>query len=235
VAFLEQRSNASTSFDDDTNNYYDTDSTRYPILEGGSNYSADSDEEETSLFRGVLTPAIPLFRKPPSPEGNGIIDEILGPPPSDDSRDSGMARKTLSTGRISMGPQGATQAPPAGGYETRKGVGEEDPFIHTVTVYKHSQPEKIGIYVGLKRFAFGTRLVVSRVAPDGKFADSGVEVGDIVVSINGKSFLENPNSQDAFGKFSVGVPDEVGTTFSFDYSYFFFLNLIYYRCCEGCK
>ncbi|KAL3919830.1 MAG: hypothetical protein SGILL_003555 [Bacillariaceae sp.] len=86
--------------------------------------------------------------------------------------------------------------------------GPRTTMIRTVTVHKVSQNDKIGIYVGIKKYYAGasgasgttttTRMVVSRVAPDGKFAGTGVEVGDIVVSINGIDMTERPSSQVAF-------------------------------------
>lgn len=75
------------------------------------------------------------------------------------------------------------------------------PHIHSLTVYKNSQSDKIGIYVGLENFDFGNRLVISMIAPNGKFADSGIEVGDIVISINNESMVEDPSPQRASGKY----------------------------------
>lgn len=71
-----------------------------------------------------------------------------------------------------------------------------------VTVKKEGAKDKIGINVGLKDLACGVRLVVSKISPNGKFANSPIEMGDIVVSINGKKFLENPNPEDALGEYA---------------------------------
>jgi C-terminal processing protease CtpA/Prc len=69
-----------------------------------------------------------------------------------------------------------------------------------VTVVKRGPSDKIGIHVGLKKLAWGIHLVVSKVSPDDKFAKTLIERGDIVVSINGKNFLEDPNTDDALGE-----------------------------------
>jgi len=71
------------------------------------------------------------------------------------------------------------------------------PNLHSVTVRKRSKNEKIGIYVHFYPFDYGDRLVVSDISPTGKFANSGIEVGDIVVSINGENMLEDPKTQKA--------------------------------------
>ncbi len=69
-----------------------------------------------------------------------------------------------------------------------------------VTVRKQSLNDKIGVFVGVCQLPCGPRLVVTKVSPSGKFAESPIENGDIVVSINGKNFLDNPNSEEALGK-----------------------------------
>ncbi|KAG7361548.1 PDZ domain containing protein [Nitzschia inconspicua] len=181
-------------------------------------------DDESSVFRNVVTP---------SPEGSGKIDEILGPPPhptfllpngdgADDGASKNSNRSAKSNGSGTMQrdvetPRIPIEIPPAQ-MSAAKYLSDEvqdadeektdTPFIHTVTVHKGSKGDKIGIFVGLKRFSYGKRLVVSRVAPDGKFANSGVDVGDIVVSINGKSMLERPSSQEAFD-IVVAAPDRV--------------------------
>lgn len=68
------------------------------------------------------------------------------------------------------------------------------------TVRKKSLNDKIGVFVGISQLPSGPRLVVTKVSPNGKFAESPIEQGDIVVSINGKDFLNNPNSDEALGK-----------------------------------
>jgi hypothetical protein len=68
------------------------------------------------------------------------------------------------------------------------------------TVQKYSPDDKIGIFVGVRELADGPRLVVSKVSPTGKFAESPIAIGDTVVSINGKNFLNFPSSEEALGK-----------------------------------
>lgn len=70
------------------------------------------------------------------------------------------------------------------------------------TVRKRTPEDKLGIHVGVRELASGPRLVVSEVRPEGKFAESPIEMGDIVVSINEVNFLRYPNSQEALGKYS---------------------------------
>lgn len=72
-----------------------------------------------------------------------------------------------------------------------------NPIINSVTVYKNSQEDKIGIYVGLQNFHFGARLVISKIASGGKFVTSVIKVGDIVISINGENMEENPSPERA--------------------------------------
>jgi hypothetical protein len=72
-----------------------------------------------------------------------------------------------------------------------------------VTVVKRGPSDKLGIHVGLKQLVCGIRLVVSRVSPDGKFVNKPIARGDIVCSINGISFLEDPNTDDALGEYTM--------------------------------
>eukprot|EP00536_Pseudo-nitzschia_multiseries_P012155 jgi/Psemu1/290108/fgenesh1_pg.448_\ len=69
--------------------------------------------------------------------------------------------------------------------------------LHSVTVRKESKEDKIGIFLQLHKFKQGNRLVVSHISPTGKFANSGIEFGDIVVSINSEDMLENPQTEKA--------------------------------------
>jgi len=72
------------------------------------------------------------------------------------------------------------------------------PNLYSVTVHKISKADKIGIYVHLDdSSSYGKRLVVSQVAPDGKFANTIIKEGDVVVSINGEDMIEDPNLQRA--------------------------------------
>jgi hypothetical protein len=68
------------------------------------------------------------------------------------------------------------------------------------TVRKGSRDDKIGIFVGVRELADGPRLVVSKVSPTGKLAESPIAKGDTVVSINGRNFLSYPSSEEALGK-----------------------------------
>lgn len=68
------------------------------------------------------------------------------------------------------------------------------------TVRKTSPADKIGIFVCVREFPGGPRLVVSKVTPTGKFAESPIAEGDTVVSINGINFVDYPRSEDALGK-----------------------------------
>jgi hypothetical protein len=207
VAFVEARdvdttSSLMTSSNDETDG---ADSLGYPGVYGQQ--EDDDHDDESSVFRDVLTP---------SPEGTTNIEDILGPAPLNmvpstprsgngsangrrspnkspiaDSPSTRMSREVASVEEEGIAPYEILQ--------DEEGENEEPP-LHTVTVHKVSRHDKIGIFVGIKKYSFGTRLVVSRVSPDGKFAGTGVDVGDIVVSINGKSMMENPSSQEAFGK-----------------------------------
>ncbi|VEU43397.1 unnamed protein product [Pseudo-nitzschia multistriata] len=79
-------------------------------------------------------------------------------------------------------------------YLDKEGI---SPSLYSVTVRKGHRNEKIGIFVHLKRFPFGNRLVVSQISPAGKFADTGIEVGDVVVSINAENMIKDPKTQRA--------------------------------------
>jgi hypothetical protein len=68
------------------------------------------------------------------------------------------------------------------------------------TVRKSTPDDLLGIFVSIRDLASGPKLVVSRVQPGGKFAESPIEKGDIVASINGVNFLRYPNAQEALGK-----------------------------------
>ncbi|KAL3906685.1 MAG: hypothetical protein SGILL_009173, partial [Bacillariaceae sp.] len=209
VAFLEPKdmdatsSLVNSSHDDDTDG---ADSLGYPGI-----FGQQDDDDESSVFRNVMTP---------SPEGTTNIEDILGPAPATSAPSTPRSGNGSANGRqnpiakIAQGSpstrmsrevesMGEEEATP---YEVLRNENDEEEGdeqdespLHTVTVHKVSRNDKIGIFVGLKKYSFGTRLVVSRVAPDGKFAGTGVDVGDIVVSVNGRSMLERPSSQEAFG------------------------------------
>ena len=74
------------------------------------------------------------------------------------------------------------------------------PNLYSVTAYKASKADKIGVYVHVQNFPQGNRLVISRITPDGKFANSIIKEGDIVDSINGEDMTEDPNLKEALGK-----------------------------------
>jgi hypothetical protein len=128
--------------------------------------------EESSIFQDVTTPY-----------KNNYLDEILGQ--LQDTKVNHNSSPDISNGISYLDEDHCDYAP----------------HIHSVTVYKKSQSDKIGIYVGLEKFDFGNRLVISLIAPNGKFADSGIEVGDIVISINSESMVEDPSPQRASGKY----------------------------------
>eukprot|EP00980_Cylindrotheca_fusiformis_P021444 scaffold8301_cov184-Cylindrotheca_fusiformis.AAC.12 len=69
----------------------------------------------------------------------------------------------------------------------------------TVSVFKKHLDDRLGINVGLERIGYKDRLIVTKIAENGKFAGTGVEEGDIVTSINSHSFLRQPDSEDALG------------------------------------
>jgi hypothetical protein len=176
--------------------------------------SIDAEDDESSVFQNVVAS---------SPDGNRTIDEILGPPPAPSfffpnasnfehaisdaikskNRTAGNKKKDKGVGQRfprdnRSDKMSASTCPSVTTHENNKTTGDT-PLFHTVTVHKVSREDKIGLFVGLKKFSYGKRLVVSRVAPFGKFSNSGVDVGDIVVSINGRSMVERPSSQEAFG------------------------------------
>lgn len=68
-----------------------------------------------------------------------------------------------------------------------------------VTVVKKSSDDKVGINVGVRATRQGNRLVVSKISPTGLIADSNVQLGDIVTSINGYNFVAKPDSLVALG------------------------------------
>jgi hypothetical protein len=134
--------------------------------------SSRNSGEESSIFQDVTTPY-----------ENNYLDDILGQ--LQDSNVNHSSPPDISNGISYLDEDHCDYAP----------------HIHSVTVYKNSQSDKIGIYVGLEKFDFGNRLVISMIAPNGKFADSGIEVGDIVISINSESMVEDPSPQRASGKY----------------------------------
>jgi hypothetical protein len=128
--------------------------------------------EESSIFQDVTTPY-----------ENNYLDDILGQ--LQDTKVNHNSSPDISDGISYLDKDHCDYAPQ----------------IHSVTVYKNSQSDKIGIYVGLEKFDFGNRLVISMIASNGKFADSGIEEGDIVISINNESMVEDPSPQRASGKY----------------------------------
>jgi hypothetical protein len=85
--------------------------------------------------------------------------------------------------------------------------GEDQQIVFTVR--KKSLDDRIGVFVGVCQLPCGPRLVVTKVSSNGKFAESPIEKGDIVVSINGKDFLNNPNSEEALGKNNMHRSKEI--------------------------
>jgi S1-C subfamily serine protease len=76
------------------------------------------------------------------------------------------------------------------------------PNLYSVSVHKTSRADKIGIYVHLDdSSSYGKRLIVSQVAPNGKFANTIIKEGDVVVSINGEDMIEDPNLQRALSEY----------------------------------
>ncbi|CAJ1900259.1 unnamed protein product [Cylindrotheca closterium] len=67
----------------------------------------------------------------------------------------------------------------------------------TVTVFKKNMDDRIGINVGLSRVDHKDRLVVTKISPNGLLSDSAIEEGDVIMSINSHSFLDNPHTEDA--------------------------------------
>lgn len=78
---------------------------------------------------------------------------------------------------------------------------QQVPNLYSVTVTKTSASDRIGIFVHREDFAGGHRLIISKVAPDGKFADTKIKEGDVVVSINGEDMTSNPSLERALSKF----------------------------------
>jgi hypothetical protein len=71
--------------------------------------------------------------------------------------------------------------------------------IKSVSVTKTRKTDKVGITVGAQQGC----LFVTHIAPNGLFQSSNdVQVGDIVLSINGFSFAKYPNAKHAFGESS---------------------------------
>jgi hypothetical protein len=68
-----------------------------------------------------------------------------------------------------------------------------------VAVVKNSPADKVGINVGVRATRQGNRLVVSKLSSTGLLADSNVQLGDIVTSINGYNFVAKPDSLVALG------------------------------------
>jgi hypothetical protein len=95
-------------------------------------------------------------------------------------------------------PQLVSPISEEGGYSNTSTPKQQQQYV--VTVVKKAPSDKLGIHVGLKLLACGRRLVVSKISPDGLFVETPIYCGDIVVSINGKSFLENPSTSTALGK-----------------------------------
>lgn len=63
----------------------------------------------------------------------------------------------------------------------------------TVTVHKQSEHEKLGVAVVVRSGS----LYINEITSTGLFAETPLEVNDLVVSINGFSFRNNPNAQTA--------------------------------------
>lgn len=70
----------------------------------------------------------------------------------------------------------------------------------TVTVFKKNLNDRIGINVGLSRVEYKDRLIVTRISNNGLLSDSAIEEGDVIMSINSHSFLDDPHTDDALGK-----------------------------------
>mmetsp|Transcript_22686 Transcript_22686/g.56060 ORF Transcript_22686/g.56060 Transcript_22686/m.56060 type:complete len:830 (-) Transcript_22686:3768-6257(-) len=67
----------------------------------------------------------------------------------------------------------------------------------TVTVFKKNIDDRIGINVGLTRVDYKDRLVVTKISKNGLLSDSAIEEGDVIMSINSHSFLDDPHTEDA--------------------------------------
>jgi len=125
--------------------------------------------EESSVFRNVT---MPYYE-------NNNLDDILG-----QLKDTKLHHKFSSD----LSNDTSYFDEDQGGYT---------PHINSVTVYKNSLSEKIGVFVGVEKFVLGDRLVMTKIPANGKFADSGIEVGDIVISINGENMIDDPTPQRA--------------------------------------
>jgi hypothetical protein len=134
---------------------------------------------------------------------NTSLDEILGPitapnllPSMSTSTTSSQTSKSSSSRENNMTIKGYEEQK-----EIQLGVVRDKPHkLHTATVQKATAAEKVGIIVGIQHLDGEERLVVSRISSSGRLANSGIEPGDIIVSINGTNFLNHPSSQTALGK-----------------------------------
>lgn len=88
----------------------------------------------------------------------------------------------------------------------------EDFHPMTVSILKKQLDDKVGINVGLELIGFRDRLVVTKIAANGLFAESPIQEGDIVASINSHNFLENPHTEDALGMFPMFSDDFCSTS-----------------------
>lgn len=70
----------------------------------------------------------------------------------------------------------------------------------TVTVFKRNLDDRIGINVGLSRVDYKDRLVVTKISETGLLSNSAIEEGDVIMSINSHSFLDDPHTEDALGE-----------------------------------
>jgi hypothetical protein len=70
-----------------------------------------------------------------------------------------------------------------------------------VTVLKKSQSDKLGIHVGVRVSRQGRRLIVADISPVGLFVNTPIQMGDIILSINGVSFQEDPDANNALGTY----------------------------------
>jgi hypothetical protein len=174
-------------------------------------YLAPSSEKGTYVLGGGSLAVDPLQLQAYSTP-NASLDEILGPLPPTSSATSTTStaptsvsgsRAAMSTKTSVLGarPRLTTSKNSVGKGSTLLGkedMGQDD--LHVATIHKMTATDKVGIIVGIQHLEQGKRLVVSRISPSGKLADSGIEPGDIIVSINARSFLDNPSSQYASGK-----------------------------------
>lgn len=77
----------------------------------------------------------------------------------------------------------------------------------TVAVFKKNPDDRIGINVGLSRVDYKDRLVVTKISERGLLSDSAIQEGDVIMSINEHSFLDDPHTEDALGTFSFQSSD----------------------------